>query len=241
MCRNGRCRVADGHRAPACPREGHRRLHQVRRLRSLAQVKTGTVAAAKADRGRIVTAARPLPGRSTGGTERGSRHPAIRSCPAARWKSRSAGRNLETRDDHRITVRGSVALACEPLILSRPVPVPRGLHGSELENDGPLTVPGPLDQLGGIVCHEDLAACLQDRRNGLLHVGVDLRFVVMSSVKITYPLGIKNPSLSLLTVALWSQMASTIGMISCLSRLRSSGALDDLCARRHQAIQPDRL
>jgi len=38
--------------------------------------------------------------------------------PRARWKSRSAGRNLETRDDHCITVRGSVALACEPLILS---------------------------------------------------------------------------------------------------------------------------
>lgn len=35
MCRNGRCRVAEGQRALPCPLEDHRWLHQVRRLRSL--------------------------------------------------------------------------------------------------------------------------------------------------------------------------------------------------------------
>ena len=99
------------------------------------------------------------PGRSTGGTQRGSRHPALtagdrRRQPGThrgllatrgrrlsgprgggRQRRLSAGRHLETRDDHCITVRGSVASASEPLILSRPVPVPRGLHGFELEKE----------------------------------------------------------------------------------------------------------
>ena len=96
MCRNGQCRVAEGQRAPAMSTRGPP-LAAPSPAASLTYAgQTGMVAATKVDRGRTVTAARPIPGKGTGGTERGG----------GRQRRLSAGRQLETRDDHCITVRG---------------------------------------------------------------------------------------------------------------------------------------